>query len=154
MRRGGLAVVGVVAAGVLAVGVGGTAWAGNADLEMHGSAVLGGDLVEVRVTPHNHGPTAVPAAAVRLTSSAALADTQRLPGGCARTGDREVVCDTGPLAVEEPGEQLVVPVRLREQPSEVTLEVAVVWGGGAVDQNTANDRQRVLVLATGDPYAF
>ncbi|MFD8812281.1 hypothetical protein ACFV23_12575 [Streptomyces sp. NPDC059627] len=154
MRRCGPAVVGVVAVGALVVGGGGTAWAGNADLEVHGSAVLGGDLVEVRVTPSNHGPDSVSGASVRLTSSAALADTQQLPGGCARTGDREVVCDTGPLAVEVPGEQLVVPVRLREQSSEVRLAVDVAWGGGAVDQDRTNDRQQVLVLATGDPYAF
>ncbi|MEV7982319.1 hypothetical protein [Streptomyces sp. NPDC086519] len=154
MRRGGLAVVGAAAAGALAVGMAGTAWAGNADLEMHGSAVLTGDLVEVGVTPRNHGPDAVTGASVRLTSSAALADTQHLPGGCARTGDREVVCDTGPLAVEAPGERLVVPVRLRDRPAEVTLKVDVVWGGGAVDQDRTNDGQRVLVLATGDPYAF
>ncbi|WTN46536.1 hypothetical protein OHB00_29340 [Streptomyces sp. NBC_00631] len=154
MRRGGPAVAGAVAVGVLVVGGGGTAWAGDADLEVHGSAVLSGDLVEVRVAPRNHGPDAVTGAGVRLVSSAALADTQQLPGGCARTGDREVVCDTGPLPVEAPGEQLVIPVRLREQPAEVTLKVDVVWGGGAVDQDRTNDRQQVLVLATGDPYAF
>ncbi|MER7184354.1 hypothetical protein ABT404_33635 [Streptomyces hyaluromycini] len=154
MRRGGLAVVGAVAVGALVVGGGGTAWAGSADLEVHGSAVLSGDLVEVRVVPLNHGPDGVTAASVRLSSSAALADTQQLPGGCARTGDREVVCDTGPLAVELPGAELVVPVRLRDQPAEVRLEVDVAWGGGAVDQDRTNDRQRVLVLATGDSYAF
>ena len=153
-RRGGLTVVAAVAAGVLVVGGGGTAWAGSADLEVHGAVVLSGDLMEVRVTPRNHGPDGVTGASVRLTSSAALADAQQLPGGCARTGEREVVCDTGPLAVELPGEQLVVPVRLRDRPAEVTLAVDVAWGGGAVDQDRTNDRQRVLVLATGDPYAF
>ncbi|MFJ8495312.1 hypothetical protein ACIRBZ_44345 [Streptomyces sp. NPDC094038] len=155
-RRGGLTVAGVVAVavGVLVVGGGGTAWAGSADLEVHGAAVLSGDLMEVRVTPRNHGPDGVTGASVRLTSSAPLADAQQLPGGCTRTGDREVVCDTGPLAVEVPGEQLVVPVRLRERPAEVTLAVDVAWGGGAVDQDRTNDRQRVLVLATGDPYSF
>jgi hypothetical protein len=29
-----------------------------------------------------------------------------------------------------------------------------VWGGGAVDRNRENDRQRVLVLDTGDAYYF
>ncbi|MEV5956483.1 hypothetical protein AB0M11_22385 [Streptomyces sp. NPDC051987] len=156
MRRGVPVVAGAVAVGVLVVGGGGSAWAGTgtADLEVHGSAVLSGDLVEVRVNPRNHGPDAVTGAGLRVTSSAALADTQRLPGGCARTGDREVVCDTGSLPVEVPGEQLVVPVRLRERPAEVTLRVDVAWGGGAVDQDRTNDEQRVLVLATGDPYAF
>jgi hypothetical protein len=156
MRRGGPAVAGAVAVavGVLVVGGGGAAWAGSADLEVHGSAVLSGDLVEVRVTPRNHGPDGVTGASVRLASSAPLADSQQLPGGCARTGDREVVCETGPLAVEVPGEELVVPVRLRERPDEVRLAVDVAWGGGAVDQDRTNDAQRVLVLATGDPYAF
>jgi hypothetical protein len=154
MRRCGLAVVGAVTVGALVAGAGGTAWAGDADLEVHGSVVMGGDLVEVRVTPRNLGPDTLSDATVRLSWSAALADTQQLPPACARSGDREVVCGTGPLAVDVPGEQLVVPVRLGARPAEVTLEVDVVWGGGAVDHDRTNDRQRVLVLATGDPYAF
>ena len=154
MRRYGLAVVGAMAAGALVLGTGGAAWAGDADLEVHGSAMMSGGVMEVRLTPANHGPDAVADATVRLSWSAALADEQRLPAACARTGDREVVCGTGPLAVELPGEQLVVPVRLREQPSEVTLAVDVAWSGGVVDHDRTNDRQRVLVLATGDPYAF
>ncbi|MFD8723326.1 hypothetical protein ACFV2H_36480 [Streptomyces sp. NPDC059629] len=154
MRRYGLAVVGAVAAGALVLGTGGTAWAGEADLEVHGSAVLDGGLMEVRLSPRDHGPDALSGASVRLRWSAALADAQQLPAGCARTGDREVVCGTGPLAVDEPGEQLVVPVRLRERPSEVTLSVDVAWSGGVVDHDRTNDTQRVLVLATGDPYVF
>ncbi|MER7840868.1 hypothetical protein ABTY98_34470 [Streptomyces sp. NPDC096040] len=154
MRRCGLAVVGAVAVGALVVGAGGAAWAGDADLEVHGSAVMIGDLVEVRVTPRDLGPEPVSDATVRLSWSAALADAQQLPAACARTGDREVVCGTGALAVDMPGEQLVVPVRLRERPSEVTLAVDVAWGGGALDHGRTNDEQRVLVLATGDPYAF
>lgn len=150
VRRWGLA----VGVGALVLGGGGSAWAGDADLEVHGSVVMRGDLAEVRVTPRDHGPDAVTGASVRLSWSAPLADGQVLPDRCARTGDREVVCGTGPLAVDVPGEQLVVPVRLRERPAEVVLEVDMVWGGGAVDHDRANDRQRVLVLATGDPYAF
>ncbi|MFJ9345455.1 hypothetical protein [Streptomyces sp. NPDC101237] len=153
MRRCGLAVA-AVAALALGVGTAGTAWAGDADLEVHGSVVMNGDVVVVRVTPRNLGPDIVPGATVRLTWSAALADTQQLPPACARSGDREVVCGTGPLAVDLPAEQLVVPVRLRERPAEVTLEADMAWSGGAVDHDRTNDRQRVLVLATGDPYAF
>ncbi|MEV7321718.1 hypothetical protein [Streptomyces sp. NPDC093970] len=154
MRRCGLAVVGVMAAAVLVVGTGGTAWAGDADLEVHGSAVMNEGVVTVLVTPRDLGPDLVQDATVRLSWSAALADTQRLPAACARSGEREVVCGTGPLSVGVPGEQLEVPVRLRDRPSEVTLEVDVVWSGGAVDHDRTNDRQRALVLATGDPYAF
>jgi hypothetical protein len=29
-----------------------------------------------------------------------------------------------------------------------------VWRGGTVDRNRENDRRRVLVLDTGDPYYF
>jgi hypothetical protein len=36
----------------------------------------------------------------------------------------------------------------------VGLELDTVWGGGAVDRNRDNDRQRVLVLDTGDTYYF
>ncbi|MEU9455984.1 hypothetical protein [Streptomyces sp. NPDC048277] len=150
-------VVGLASAVLAAVGGGGTGWAaaaGAADLEVHGSAEMRGDVVQVRVTPRNQGPDAVAGASVRLRWSAALADVQRLPAGCARTGDREVVCGTGPLAVDVPGEQLLVLVRLRERPAEVMLEVDMAWGGGAVDHDRTNDRQRVLVLATGDSYAF
>lgn len=52
------------------------------------------------------------------------------------------------------GGPIDLTVRLREAPSEVTLEIDTVWGGGAVDRNHANDRQRVLALDTGDSYAF
>ncbi|MFE3169523.1 hypothetical protein [Streptomyces sp. NPDC059224] len=154
MRRYGLALVGAVAVSALVVGAGGVAWAEDADLEVHGSAVMNGDVVVVRVIPRNLGPGIVSDATVRLRWSAALADTQQLPPACARSGDREVVCGTGPLAVDLPGGQLVVPVRLRERPAEVTMEADMAWSGGAVDHDRTNDMQRVLVLATGDPYAF
>ncbi|MFI7019288.1 hypothetical protein [Streptomyces sp. NPDC050164] len=39
-------------------------------------------------------------------------------------------------------------------PPEVVLELDTVWGGGAVDRDRRNDRQRVLVLDTGDPHHF
>jgi hypothetical protein len=56
--------------------------------------------------------------------------------------------------VDAPGERLRVPVRLKERPSEVTLEVDTAWSGGAVDRDRTNDRLKVLVLDTGDAYAF
>jgi hypothetical protein len=126
----------------------------EADLAYHGSATMTGGRVDVRFTPRNHGPSAVPDATVRLRWSKPLADAQTLPAGCARSGDRVVVCRTGALAADAVGERIEVRVRLRDASSEVLLELDTVWGGGAVDGNRANDQQRVLVLDTGDTYYF
>ncbi|MFG2882041.1 hypothetical protein ACGFYV_06905 [Streptomyces sp. NPDC048297] len=148
--------VSAVCAGAL-VAAGGTTWAGSApqaDLAFHGSAVMNGDLMEVRLTPRNNGPTAVPDASVRLSWSVPLAERQRLPVGCARTDERSVVCGTGALPAGGVGDQIRVPVRLAERPAEVTLEVDTAWGGGVVDANRSNDRLKVLVLDTGDTYSF
>ncbi len=65
-----------------------------------------------------------------------------------------VVCRTGALAADGVGERIDLRVRLREASTEVLLELDTLWGGGAVDGNRANDRQRVLVLDTGDSYYF
>ncbi|MEV8545898.1 hypothetical protein [Streptomyces sp. NPDC051572] len=126
----------------------------EADLAYHGSATMTGGRVDVRFTPRNHGPSAVPDATVRLRWSKPLADSQTLPQGCARSGERVVVCRTGALAADAVGERIEVRVRLRDASSEVLLELDTVWGGGAVDGNRANDQQRVLVLDTGDTYYF
>ncbi|GAB2721147.1 hypothetical protein [Streptomyces bullii] len=134
-----------------AVGAGGGP---EADLAYHGSAVLTGGLVDVRLTPRNHGPSAVPDATVRLRWSAPLENRAELPQGCARSGRQGVLCRTGPLAADGVGERIDLRVRLRGAPGEVLLELDTVWGGGAVDRDRRNDRQRVLVLDTGDPYHF
>jgi hypothetical protein len=126
----------------------------EADLAYHGSAVMAAGQIDVRFTPRNHGPSAVPDATVRLRWSEPLADLQVLAEGCARSGARVVVCRVGALAADGVGEQIGMLVRLRGAPSEVLLELDTVWGGGAVDRNRANDRQRVLVLDTGDAYYF
>ncbi|POX43821.1 hypothetical protein C3489_37475 [Streptomyces sp. Ru71] len=127
----------------------------DADLAYHGSAVLSRGRVRVELTPRNHGPAAVPEAAVRLRWSVPLAaDGQRLPGGCVRTGERDVVCRTGSLAAGEVGERIDLDLRLRGRPAEVRLEIGTAWGGGVVDRDAANDRHHVLVLDTGDAYAF
>jgi hypothetical protein len=115
---------------------------------------MAGGQVDVRFTPRNPGPAAVPDATVRLRWSKPLADRQTLPEGCARSGERVVVCRTGALAADEVGERIELRVRLRDASSEVLLELDTVWGGGAVDGNRANDQQRVLVLDTGDTYYF
>ncbi|MGW1806449.1 hypothetical protein [Streptomyces sp. NPDC002078] len=125
-----------------------------AGLAFHGTAVMDGDRVEVKLTPHNGGPAALPDATVRLRWSVALAEEQRLPARCAREDARTVLCGTGALAANGVGEQLDVPVRLKEKPSEVTLDVDTVWAGGATDQGRTNDQVKVLVLDTGDAYAF
>jgi hypothetical protein len=150
-------VVGVVGAGAVLT-VGGAPAVGalvpEADLAYHGSVTVAAGLVDLRLTPQNHGPSAVEDATVRLRWSAPLADAQRLPGDCARSGEQVVVCRTGPLAADGLGDRIRLKVRLRGAPSEVLLEIDTVWGGGAVDRNHGNDRQRVLALDTGDSYVF
>ncbi|WP_282702990.1 hypothetical protein [Streptomyces sp. CC219B] len=143
-----------------AVWVGGVAPAAGAvevpeaDLAYHGAAAMSEGRVDVRFTPRNHGPSAVPDASVRLRWSEPLANRQVLPAGCARAGARALLCRVGGLAADEVGEAVELRVRLRGVPSEVLLEIDTVWSGGVVDRNRANDRQRVLVLDTGDAYYF
>jgi hypothetical protein len=155
--RMGMRVLCVVGSGVCLLGgaaAPGFALAPEADLAYHGYLSMGAGNVDVRFIPQNHGPTAVPDATVRLRWSAPLADVQQLPERCARAGERAVVCRTGALAADGLGEEIGVTVRMVGMPSEVTLDIDTVWGGGAVDRNHANDRQRVLALDTGDSYAF
>ncbi|MGW2745081.1 hypothetical protein [Streptomyces sp. NPDC001450] len=150
-------VLGACGAVMVAAGVAGPAGAAagpEADLSFHGSAVMRGDQVEVRVSPHNDGPSAVSGASVRLRWSVPLAERQLLPDGCARADERTVVCDTAALDADETGEQITVAVRLAEAPSEFMLEVDTAWNGGAVDRDRSNDQLKVLVLDTGDAYAF
>ncbi|MET7738014.1 hypothetical protein ABZT02_43000 [Streptomyces sp. NPDC005402] len=144
------AVVVALAGGGTAVAVGGP----EADLAYHGAASLSGGLVDVRFTPRNHGPAAVPDATVRLRWSEPLVNEQTLPQGCARTEERVVLCGVGALATDAVGERVGMRVRLRGVPTEVLLEIDTVWGGGTVDRNRENDRQRVLVLDSGDEYYF
>jgi hypothetical protein len=115
---------------------------------------MSGGTMEVGITPRNHGPSPVADATVRLRWSVPLAGRQELPDHCARTGTRVVLCRTGALSSDGVGERTRLRVRLRGAPSEVLLELSTVWGGGAVDRNRVNDRQRVLVLDTGDSYYF
>ncbi|MDW4908974.1 hypothetical protein RB628_27460 [Streptomyces sp. ADMS] len=149
-------VAGAVALGV--VGGGGFAGADTggpeADLAYHGAVSLDHGRLDLRVTPRNHGPSAVADATVRLTLSAPLAARQQLPHGCARLGARVVVCRTGALAADGVGDQIGLRLRLRGTPSEALLEIDTVWGGDVVDRNRDNDQQRVLVLDTGDAYYF
>jgi hypothetical protein len=156
-------VVAVCVAAVLAVGgvaPGAFAGTGNfpgdpeADLAYHGAVAMAAGQVEVRFTPRNHGPSAVPDATVRLRWSEPLANRQLLPEGCARSGVRVVLCRVGALDADGLGDQIGLRLRLRGEPSEALLEIDTVWSGGVVDRNHLNDRQRVLVLDTGDTYYF
>ncbi|MEU3858913.1 hypothetical protein AB0F03_16310 [Streptomyces sp. NPDC028722] len=126
----------------------------EADLSLHGSVVLDADRVDLLLTPRNEGPGAVSDVTVRLRWSVPPAGRQELPAGCLRADERTVLCRTGALAADAAGEQLHVPVRLAEPVAEVTLDIDTVWLGSAVDANPSNDRLTVLVLATGDSYAF
>ncbi|KUN26645.1 hypothetical protein AQJ23_15965 [Streptomyces antibioticus] len=126
----------------------------EADLAYHGAASMAAGRVDVRFTPRNHGPSAVPDATVRLRWSEPLVNRQTLPEGCARSGARVVLCRVGALDADGLGEQVELRVRLRGEPTEVLLEMDTVWSGGVVDLNRANDQQRVLVLDTGDSYYF
>ncbi|MEU3549236.1 hypothetical protein [Streptomyces longwoodensis] len=127
----------------------------GAGLTHHGYAVLDGGRVDVRLTPRDHGPSAVPDTTVRLRWSLPLARcAQPLPAGCARTGGRDVMCRTGALDADGWGRELALEVWLRRRPAEVTPAVDTVWAAGAVDRGRGNDRQRLLVPATGDTYSF
>ncbi|MEU9920903.1 hypothetical protein AB0H51_06275 [Streptomyces griseoluteus] len=126
----------------------------RADLAFHGHAVIDGDRMEVRLTPRDHGPAAVPEASVRVRWSAGSGGAVTLSPGCARTGARTVVCGIGALVAGQAGEEIRLGVRLRVPAPEVTLEVETAWNGGVTDPDRTNDRLRVLVLPTGDEYSF
>ncbi|MEV6809148.1 MULTISPECIES: hypothetical protein [unclassified Streptomyces] len=145
-------VVSGVCAGALLVP--GNAVAAEAGVVFHGSAVLDGDRAEVLLTARNGGSADVADATVRLRWSVPLAEGQELPARCVREDERTVLCGTGPLAVDEVGERLRLPVRLRERQAQVSLEVETAWSADVADQDRSSDRTRVLVLATGDTYAF
>ncbi|MFF1294054.1 MULTISPECIES: hypothetical protein [unclassified Streptomyces] len=145
--------VGGVAPGAFA-GTGGSPGDREADLAYHGAVAMAAGQVEVRFTPRNHGPSAVPDATVRLRWSEPLANRQLLPEGCARSGVRAVLCRVGALDADGLGDQIGLRLRLRGEPAEALLEIDTVWSGGVVDRNHLNDRQRVLVLDTGDTYYF
>ncbi|RZU43784.1 hypothetical protein EV284_1235 [Streptomyces sp. BK022] len=126
----------------------------RADLAFHGHAVIDGDRMEVRLTPRDHGPAAVPEASVRVRWSVGPAGAVTSSPGCARTGERTVVCGTGALVAGQAGQEIRLGVRLRVPAPEVTLEVETAWNGGVTDPDRTNDRLRVLVLPTGDEYSF
>ncbi|MGW1952186.1 hypothetical protein ACWCPI_05375 [Streptomyces sp. NPDC001920] len=146
---------GVCAAAVVAAVGGAAPGAGAADgpragLAYHGWAGLSAGRVDLRFTPRNDGPTTAAESVVRLRWSEPLAGRQELPEACARAGERLLTCRVGALGGYRAGERIAMRVRLRGAPTEVSLEFETAGSGAAVD----GDRQRVLVLDTGDTYAF
>lgn len=155
MRRG--AVRSVVVAGLLVLGGAGPAgaWAGpEADVAYHGRVSLAQGRLRVWMVPENEGPSAVANATVRVRLSVDLADRQELAGGCARAGQREVVCETGSLPEHGKGRHIGLALALRERPAEVVVRIDTWWDGGATDRNHANNDHVVLALDTGDAYSF
>ncbi|MGW0366344.1 hypothetical protein [Streptomyces sp. NPDC002990] len=169
MRRG--AVLSVVVAGLLVLGLGGAGsaqgsargsddgaaagWAGpEADVAYRGMVSLSQGRLRLWVVPENRGPAALANATVRVRLSADLADRQALAEGCARAGQREVVCETGALPRRGEGRHIGLLLELRERAPEVVVRVSTWWNGGATDRNPVNNEPVVLALDTGDTYAF
>ncbi|WP_225800352.1 hypothetical protein [Streptomyces sp. NK15101] len=102
----------------------------------------------------NHGPSDVSQATVRLAFSQPMAGGQELPPDCLWSSDRVVSCRTGELRAAGGTGELALDLRTAALPDEMTVEITTAWRDGVADRNPRNDRHRVLVLATGDPYVF
>ncbi|MFE9043095.1 hypothetical protein ACFYOG_19615 [Streptomyces sp. NPDC007818] len=134
--------------------VGGEMVGGEADLAHHGHVSLWDGRVRVWLVTENHGPSGVADATVRMGFSVPMAGGQVLPPGCLWSSDRVVSCRTGALPVGGGAGELALDLRAAGLPQELTVEVSTAWRAGGADRNPVNDRHRVLVLATGDPYVF
>ncbi|MFD8211190.1 hypothetical protein ACFV2S_32905 [Streptomyces sp. NPDC059695] len=108
----------------------------------------------VWLVSENHGPSDVSQATVRLAFSVPMAGGPELPPACLWSSDRVVSCRTGALRAVGGAGELVLDLRTAAFPEEMTVEVTTAWRDGVADLNRGNDRHRVLVLATGDPYVF
>ncbi|GGR54642.1 hypothetical protein [Streptomyces roseolus] len=126
----------------------------EADLAHHGHVSLWDGRVGVWLVTENHGPSDVADATVRLAFSAPMAGGQELPPGCLWSSARVVSCRTGALTGGGAAGELALDLRTVGTPQELTVDVSTAWRAGGVDRNSFNDRHRVLVLATGDPYVF
>ncbi|KQX58071.1 hypothetical protein ASE09_28155 [Streptomyces sp. Root66D1] len=157
MRKG---VLGVVLAAVVVMGAGTGAGAvgpvagPEADLAHHGHVSLWDGRVGVWLVSENLGPADVPEATVRLAFSEPMAGGQELPPACLWSSDRVVSCRTGELSAAGGVGELALGLRTAGLPDELTVEISTAWRDGVTDRNPRNDRHRVLVLATGDPYVF
>ncbi|MFC9395962.1 hypothetical protein ACFTWS_22745 [Streptomyces sp. NPDC057027] len=152
--------VGVVLAAVTVVGAGGSAGAvgpvagAEADLSHHGHVSLWEGRVGVWLVSENHGPSDISQATVRIAFSEPMAGGEELPPACLWSSDRVVSCRTGALGAAGGTGELALDLRTAALPDEMTVEVTTAWRDGVADRNRSNDRHRVLVLATGDPYVF
>ncbi|MEU6371460.1 hypothetical protein ABZ876_38770 [Streptomyces sp. NPDC046931] len=145
---GALGAAVVVGGGLPAVALG-----AEPGLTYHGYVTMGRGEVNVRLTPWNHSPSGVKGATVRLRWSKRLSDQQVLPGACARFDASTVLCRTGAIVPMGRGREIHLRVRLADTSTdEVRVEIDSLGGGGAADRNPAT--QQVLVLGTGDRYAF
>lgn len=157
LRKG---VLGVALAAAVVTGVGTSAGAVGpvagveADLSHHGHVSLWDGRVGVWLVSENHGPSDVSQATVRLAFSVPMAGGQELPPACLWSSDRVVSCRTGELRAAGGAGELALDLRTAALPDEMTVEITTAWRDGAADRNPRNDRHRVLVLATGDPYVF
>ncbi|MFF0425821.1 hypothetical protein [Streptomyces sp. NPDC004520] len=127
---------------------------GEADLSHHGQVSLWDGRVGVWLVSQNRGPADIPQATVRLAFSEPMAGGQELPPACLWSSDRVVSCRTGALRAAGGAGELALDLRTAGFPEEMTVEVTTAWRDGVADRNPGNDRHRVLVLATGDPYVF
>ncbi|MCT4356401.1 hypothetical protein M5362_25055 [Streptomyces sp. Je 1-79] len=154
--RGALlgAVLAAVVVGGAGTGASAHAVGVEADLAHHGHLSLSEGRIGVRLVTENHGPSDVYQATVRLAFSESMAGGQELPPSCLWGSDRVVVCRTGELRAAGAVDELALDLRTAGSPDEVTVDIATLWRDGAADTNPGNDRHRVLVLATGDPYVF
>ncbi|MFF3319465.1 hypothetical protein ACFYV5_28700 [Streptomyces sp. NPDC003035] len=126
----------------------------EADLAHHGHVSLWEGRLGVWLVSENHGPADVSRATVRLAFSEPLAGGQELPPSCLWGSDRVVVCRTAELRAAGAIGELALDLRTAGSPDEMTVDISTVWTDGTTDGNPGNDRHRVLVLATGDPYVF
>ncbi|MFD4375479.1 hypothetical protein [Streptomyces sp. NPDC058486] len=156
-----LAALVVLGAGTAAGAVGdatgevaGEAVGAEVDLAHHGHVSLWDGRVGVWLVSENHGPSDVADATVRLAFSAPMAGGQELPPGCLWSSAQVVSCRTGALPGGGAAGELALDLKTLGRPQELTVDVSTAWRAGGVDRNSLNDRHRVLVLATGDPYVF
>lgn len=153
-------VLGVALAASVVMGAGASAGAAGpevaveADLAHHGHVSLWDGRVGVWLVSENHGPSDLSQATVRLAFSEPMAGGQELPPACLWSSDRVVSCRTGELRAAGSVGELALDLRTAGFPDELTVEITTAWRDGAADGNPRNDRHRVLVLATGDPYVF
>ncbi|MFE5485137.1 hypothetical protein [Streptomyces sp. NPDC056527] len=154
VMRKALLGVALAAAVVLGAGESARAVGHEADLAHHGHVSLWQGRVGVLLVSENHGPSDVSQATVRLSFSVPLAGGQTLPPTCLWGSDRVVICRTGALRAAGAVDALALDLRTAGAPDEMTVDIGTLWSDGAADDNPRNDRHRVLVLATGDPYVF